>query len=205
MKRQQDAALSTYRQNRDDLINFYKSLGQLSKKKIPKKLKEEDEGKEIDSAEMLLNQGIGQFSKTSLGLSPTDLDVSVGRLAIAMFLIERVKKIREFAHKNDNLSFFSLYVSLRNQVSSTLVEQYYSKTPDQVINDYLDAEPLLCACSDLCGLAVPPLGEIVTEYKKVLAERLLEAGKQPAAPEGRGKAAPAPEKRKTKKARKKTK
>jgi hypothetical protein len=104
--------------------------------------------------------------------SANEVNASVGRLAISMFLLERTRKLREAALKNDRISLYSLYVSLRNQICLTLVESYYSKLPEAVIADFLDVEPILTACSDLCGLEMPPLGEIVSNYKKPLIQKL---------------------------------
>ena len=50
-----------------------------------------------------------------------------------------------------------------------LAEGYYEKENSEIIDSYLDIEPLLVACSELCGFKVISLDEIVKTYKKQLS------------------------------------
>lgn len=172
LKREQELALRTHMRNREDLINFYKSLGQQSKKKIPKEMKEDEERfKGIAEAQERMEGRIKAFAKASPEMSQGEADVAVGRLAIAMFLLDRTKKLRELALKG-SVSVYSVYVSLRNAACGTLSDPYYAKGPEEVLGDYLDIEPLLTACSELCGLSTPPLEEMLAAYKEELAKEL---------------------------------
>ena len=170
LKREQEAALNTYRQNREELVNFYKSMGQLGKEKIPKKLLHAEDGR-IAQAEALLERKIGEFSKAGANLPPSGEEEAAGRLAIALFLIGRTKKLRSMVQKKDRASLFALYLSLSGQVCAMLEEPYYSGDARAVVDEYSDVEPLLSACSDLCGLIVPPVGEIIAEYRRKLGKK----------------------------------
>ncbi len=177
LKMQREMMLSAEGQNREGLLSFYKSLGQLSVKKIPARIRGEDrESKVLSDSVAILKGKIDSFAKEAPSLTERQADISVGRLAIAMFLIDRTQKLRKVALERDSVSLYSLYLSMRNLVCGTLNESFYSEPPEEVISDFLDAEPIVSACSELCGLIVPPLGEIVSEFKKQLADEVAKRG-----------------------------
>ncbi len=150
-QRAKELALKIHSQNRADLIGFYKALAAQDGKRVPPEMrKNEAQSTALSEAEALL--------KEKSGKPPAD------RLALAAFLLDRTRKVREFALAKDSLSLYSLYVSLRNRVTQMLGPRYYEKSGNEVLDDYLDIEPLVAACSELCGLSMPSMDDIVGSY-----------------------------------------
>ena len=173
LQREKEMSIHIHEQNRNDLIKFYKDLAQLGDKKISKELKVEDAASTaLAEAEELLSVNIKELSTKVSDLQQEELDVVVARLSLAMFLLERTNKLHEIILGKNGLSLYSLFVSLRNRVCEVLVPTYYVSSPKQIIDEYLDTEPILTACSELCGLAVPDLTEIVKAYKLKLADEI---------------------------------
>ncbi|MCI0504171.1 hypothetical protein L0Y65_05690 [Candidatus Micrarchaeota archaeon] len=165
-KRADEFAISTYASNREGLIRFYQDLARMGKEKIPAQMKSEDEAPAaLADAGKCLDDSVKLFAETATGLSEEGASTAVARLCLAMFLIERVKKLREISIRLDDLGVFSLYVTLRNRVTQTLSPSFFAGPSRDMLDKWLDLEPLLTACSGLCGLAVPELGEIMDEYQ----------------------------------------
>ncbi len=146
-RREKEMALRANAQNRGDLIKFYKALAMQDGKSVPPEMrKKEAQSTALSEAAALLKEKSGK--------------APAGRLALAEFLLDRTRKVREFALKKDSLSLYSLYVSLRNRVTQMLGPGYYEKSGNEVLDDYLDIEPLVAACSELCGLSMPTMDDI---------------------------------------------
>ncbi len=170
-ERADEFAIRTYERNRDELIRFYQELAQMGKEKIPADMKsEETSSTAIADSENSMNDAIKTLAKTATTLTEDGIAVAVARLCIAMFLIERIKKLREISLKAEDLGTYSLYLTLRNRVCETLAPNYYSLGSQEVLGLWLDSEPLLFACSNLCGLNVPSMDDIMDEYQPRLAK-----------------------------------
>jgi hypothetical protein len=149
-EREKGMALRVHSQNRADLIKFYKALGAQDGKHIPPEMKrKEAESKALERAQSIMEERSARRDS----------------LALAAFLIDRGMKVREIVLKKDSLSLYSLFVSLRNRLCDMLGPGYYEKSGKEVMDDYLDIEPLVAACSELCGLSMPSIDEIVSSYR----------------------------------------
>lgn len=178
-KREEAFALSTYMSNREGLIRFYQDLARMGKEKIPPQMKSEDEGSPALSAcNGSLEDAIRNFSENAQALSEDGASAAVARLCLAMFLIERVGKLREIIIKMDDLGAFSLYLTLRNRLSQTLSSEFFALSSRDMLGAWLDIEPLLCACSGLCGLAVPDLREVMDEYQPRVVDAVAKLEKK---------------------------
>ncbi len=176
-RKELESASRTEASNREALVAFYKAMGQLSGNQIPKELAaEENSSTAIDEAQKLLDRQISESVEAAPALGKREMGTLAGKLALAYFLIDRTKKLREIALKTNRLTLFSLYSSLRNRVCEVLAGAYYTKTSAEILDDYISIEPLLAACSELCGLAVPAIEEIMDEYKARIADEIRKSG-----------------------------
>jgi hypothetical protein len=172
-QREAAASLSAFYKNRDGLIKLYKDLSQMADRKIPAGMKADDKKyKGLKEAEKLLKKQIKGLPKDPSKIS----DLDAGRLALALFLLERTNKIHDVAMKKNSLGLYSLYGSLRNMVVSTLDGDYYSLSHSDFIAAYLSVEPLLSACVELCGLAQVDIQTAMKIYKHRLAEEIDKLG-----------------------------
>ncbi len=163
--------LKIHETNRQDAIKFYRSMAASGPEKIPAGMvAEERASKDISEAEARRKSQLASLSGLPKG-SPA-LDALVAKLCLATYLIERTKKICELCIKQDKIGMFSLYLSLRQRVVSLLGEDYYGQEPGDILLEYSDVEPLLFACSELCGLKPATLDEAMGEYKKRLVDEL---------------------------------
>jgi len=177
-KREREMTLRTYAQNKEELIKFYKNLGQ-GKEKIPPEMRQEEKTSVVlEDTERILEKQIIDLAKTATTLPKDALKTSVTRLTIAMFVLERTKKLRELVLERDSLDLYALFVSLRNAVQEMLAPAYYTKSYEEAIGEFLDIEALITACSELCDLTVPSITKISEMYKLKLAEKIEERGKK---------------------------
>ena len=88
------------------------------------------------------------------------------KLSLAYFLLERSRKLDELSAKTNNVSLYCLYLSLEERVCDMLSEKYYESPFMEIMDEYIDTEPILAACSELCGLAVPALEEVMEEIRE---------------------------------------
>ncbi len=177
-KREEAFTISTYMSNRDDLIRFYSDLARMTGGKIPAEMKSDDgESSVLLDAQKNLDSALRLFSDASAKMSKDDLSAAVARLCLAMFVLERVRKLREITLAADNLGVFSLYVTLRNRAGKMLSEPFFSSSPQKMLGAWLDIEPLLNACSGLCNLAVPELRAVMDEYQPRVADAVAKLEK----------------------------
>ena len=159
-------ALQISSKNRLKPIHSYIELGNLNPTPIPKQVIQSDESSTLlTEAEKLLEKSIAKFSKSDL----KNATAEVSRFSLAMFLLDRTTAIGNLVRKKNQSGSHSLYLSLRNQVCEFLDDGYYL---DTTLSSYVDLEPLLAACSDLCGLAPIAIDKVMAEYKAKLAGKL---------------------------------
>jgi hypothetical protein len=173
VRRDADAALRTAIENRNELVKFYKNLATVSTQKLSRELKdEESKSTAMADAEKMLEAKIKDFCAKAPVLSKEEIDVYVGRLCIAMFLTDRARTLKDLVMINNRLALYSLFASLRNRIFEVLAESYYSKTTTEVLGDYASIEPIITACSEVCGLPQVSIKDIVFIYRKKLADRV---------------------------------
>lgn len=152
-------ALGTRRQNRLDTIEFYRSLAAMDQRPIGKPLlKYEESDESVGNAEALLRKKLGDLKSGALKMPP-------GRFSAAMFLLDRLGKLRQAVRKADKTGLFSLYLSLREQVCLVISENYFKAEEAAALDDWISIEPLVAALSELCGMSMPQMDEIAAAYK----------------------------------------
>lgn len=155
-------ALLIHEQNRAEQIRFYKELAAMGKGEISEDALDggftgiSDAQKHLEAHEGILGRIEDQDA----------FDAELGKLAIADFLIRRAKELREITEKKGDAGIHSLYISMRNRVAQLLREPYFGSSLDEALDGYLDTEPVVTACSELCGLPAPKLPDIVSNYQK---------------------------------------
>jgi len=172
-KRAEMAALRTHERNRIELIRFYTELAETDKGPVPKAMRKEDDSSvSIAMAEKSYGEALESLAGRIQSLAPPEAGLSVARLCIGRFVVERVKKIRELMHKGGTSGSFNLYCTLRERVGSDFSSKFYLSNQSELIGVWLDNEPLLTACSNIVGLAVPELQEVVHEFQPVVADEI---------------------------------
>ena len=152
-----------YEENRTDLINFYKQLVVMGEGEMPKKaIKRAGKSERMDAAEDLLYKKVDLLREGSIE-DMEEASMMIHKVCLAYFLLDRTKKLEELTVKTRNVSLYCLYLSLEERVCDMLSERYYESSFMEIMDEYLDTEPIVAACSELCGLVVPPLEEILKE------------------------------------------
>jgi hypothetical protein len=158
-ERAAELAKRIHLRNTEDAVEFYKSLASMDTRPIAKALLDEDSAsRSISDAESLLKKKIEELREGGG-------DVPLGRYSVALFIIDRTKKIRNLVIKQDINSLFSLFVSLRGRIEQMLSESYYGMKEEEALDEYIATEPLIRALSDLCDLSMPTMNEIVSNYR----------------------------------------
>lgn len=165
--------MEAYEENRSSLVEFYKGLVELGEGEIPKKmLKEAGKSERMEAAEDLLYRKLELLREGSIA-DPEERMLLMYRLCLAHFLLDRSMKLEELTVKTGNVSLYCLYLSLEERVCDMLSERYYESSFEEMMDEYLETEPILAACSDLCGLVVPPMEEILEQTQKDWLEQQL--------------------------------
>lgn len=152
-----------YEENRSDLIDFYKQLVVMGEGEMPKKaIKKAGKSERMDTAEDLLYKNVDLLRKGSIE-DMEEASMMIHKVCLAYFLLDRTRKLEELTVKTKNVSLYCLYLSLEERVCDMLSAKYYESSFMEIMDEYLDTEPILAACSELCGLMVPPLEEILKE------------------------------------------
>ncbi|VVC04788.1 Uncharacterised protein [Candidatus Bilamarchaeum dharawalense] len=155
--------------NRRDQIETYTQLGSMNANPIPDSIKDQ-KSTLLSDAQALLEKQIILFSKSDL----KELESTTAKLCLAMFLLDRTNSINSKVLIVNRSGLHSLFLTLRKQVCEMLGKDYYSKSTDEILSNYIDLEPLLVACSDLCGLPSAPLEDVMRLYKSKLAQKIDE-------------------------------
>lgn len=177
-KREEAFTISTYMSNRQDLIRFYSELARMSRGKVPEQMKSDDAASTIlADAQKNLDGALRLFADASPKMPEADASAAIARLCLAMFVLERVRKLRELTLAKDDLGAFSLYVTLRNRAGKMLSLSFFSTSSQKMLGAWLDIEPLLNACSGLCNLAVPELPKIMDECQPRVVDAVAKLDK----------------------------
>lgn len=101
---------------------------------------------------------------------PSDFVPRIGRLAIAMYLLDKMQEIAEAASKNRHVSAVALFDMARRGAESVLDRDYFSKSPERIMHDYLEAEPSIVSCGSAFNVRTLSLADAVKEYKMKAAQ-----------------------------------
>jgi len=155
--------------NRTELIKFYKQLASMTSDPIPKQtILQHGEYVGLINANKLRRKNIAAIPKKKT----PGIDLIIARICLATFLIERTNEIGNIALKKNKISLYSLFSSLRLHVTKFLHGNYYERSSSDIINEYIDLEPFVCACSELCSLKSMELTEIMETYKPKLIDEI---------------------------------
>ena len=171
--KEKERIMGIYQENRTDLIDFYKQLVVIGEGEIPKKmLKKAGKSELVDAAEEMMYKKLDLLRKGTIE-SMEEAGLMAHKLSLAYFLLDRSKKLEELTVKTNNVSLYCLYLSLEERVCDMLSKKYYESTFMEVMDEYIDTEPILAACSELCGLVVPPIEEILKENQETWLKQEL--------------------------------
>lgn len=102
---------------------------------------------------------------------PPDLRLRVERIAVAMFVLDKLDDLRKAAVKKPSTTLVSLFEVARASAEQLLGEKFLKMSRDDVIHAYLDAKPSLVSLATCCNVHLPELHEAVSKYRlKVTAE-----------------------------------
>ncbi|MBD3210535.1 hypothetical protein GF318_04105 [Candidatus Micrarchaeota archaeon] len=112
------------------------------------------------------------------GREPEDLDVRVMRVSLAMYFIDKLEEMLNQIEMSNSAALASMFGSAGRAVGRILDESFFSKTPKQIINDYLDGEHTLAGCAEACSVSLLTLEQAVKEYKSKVAQEVDQAAKK---------------------------
>jgi hypothetical protein len=104
----------------------------------------------------------------------TDYLSRIGRLSIALYLLDKSQELSAAAGKKNNVLSISIFDVARRGVENLLSESFFSKGSKDIIHDYLDAEPALVSCAAVFSVRLLSLEDAVRAYK-MQAAKLVEA------------------------------
>lgn len=110
------------------------------------------------------------------------MNLRIMRISLALYLLDKAGEISKKFVASENLgtNITSLFTAARKGVERLLDERYFSKSRDDILSGYLEAEPALASIAGVLGVQLPCLGDAVAEYKGRVAD-LAEAHEAAAA------------------------
>ncbi len=106
------------------------------------------------------------------GEGPQDLDVRIARLALAMYLLDKSKELLDAATESRKPSMTVLFHMAISAVSNILDPAYFKKTPDRIIQDYLNGQAAMVACAECAGVQLHTLEAAVKQYQDKAAREI---------------------------------
>jgi hypothetical protein len=103
---------------------------------------------------------------------PADFDLRLERLAVAMYLLDKTGEMLDAATERKNPALTALFTSAFASIRRILDGGFFSKSPERIIDDYLDNEATIIACASCSGVQMMSLGLAVKQYKKKAADTL---------------------------------
>jgi len=100
---------------------------------------------------------------------PEDFDIRIARLSVALYLLEKVQEMRDAAMRMKNTTVVALFDMVRRKVEGILDQNYFSKSKDQIIREFFDAELELTACAKCCNIQVLEIWDVSEKYKMKVA------------------------------------
>ena len=170
-----ELALRTFEQNREQMISFHEQLAGLNKENVmPEGIRvEAQQGiREFRKTKLIIEDEIKILSKKGLRAS-AELDVVVARLSLALYLYNRVEEMYHTVLERNSLSLYALFAPVREEVKKMLSAEFFKKSTKDIIMDYLRIEAMFVACNKVCGLPVLTISDAVKQYKLELRKELI--------------------------------
>lgn len=101
---------------------------------------------------------------------PDDFVDRIGRLSISMYLLEKMEAMHKASMERKAPNVSALFETARQSVARILDDSYFSKTLEQIVEDYLDGEMSIEAAAASCGVKLVSLGDASELFKKQISE-----------------------------------
>lgn len=118
-------------------------------------------------------ESLAEYFKTDDPIPP-DYIPRIARLSICMYLLDKMQELSEVAGKERKTSIVAMFDVARRGVQNLLSESFFSKDPERIKDDYLEAETALSICASSCSVRLLSLEEAVRTYK-LKAAQMVEA------------------------------
>ncbi|VVC04790.1 Uncharacterised protein [Candidatus Bilamarchaeum dharawalense] len=103
---------------------------------------------------------------------PKDFPLRIARLSLAMYFLDVVEAMQARTAQTNTPAMSALFQSASQAIQRILDPTYFTKSNEQIIRDYLDAEPIILACATACSVKLKTLEQAVREYKMIVAEEI---------------------------------
>ncbi len=172
--------IETRQSNLRSIADGFKSLMERDKRPAPQGMREDaftgmwnfaGIRQKIPEEVRSLEQYICYFAP---GPQDAELNERIMRIALALYFLDKVGQLRD-SLKGAGPTKVALFTVARERVENILSEDYFSKTPRQIMGDYLDAEYSLSSLASACGIQLLPLDAAVAKYQPKVAAMVGEA------------------------------
>ena len=106
------------------------------------------------------------------GLEDHGMNLRIMRISLALYLLDKTGELSQkfVAADNRGTKITALFTTARKAVERLLDERYFSKSQDEILTGYLEAEPALASIASVLGAQLPCLMDAVAEYKNRVAD-----------------------------------
>lgn len=103
------------------------------------------------------------------------LNLRLMRIALALYYLDKMDEFSEAVRAKGGMQLTSLFSVARSRVERILDGGYFSKTPRQILTDYLDAQCALTSLSAATSVPVHTPGDAVAMYHMKVCDMVGEA------------------------------
>jgi hypothetical protein len=173
--------IETRQSNLKALADGFKSMMERGKKPAPQGLREDaftgmwnfaKVRQQIPDEVKSLEQYICYFGP---GPDDPELNERIARICLALYFLDKMEQISRAVLKDGGLEKVALFSVARERVEAILSEDFFTKSPRRIINDYLDAEYSLAPLASACSVQLLPLDDAIAKYQKSVASMVGEA------------------------------
>jgi hypothetical protein len=109
------------------------------------------------------------------GSQDEGLNLRLMRIALALYFLDKMDEFSEAVRAKGGMQLTSLFSVARSRVERILDGGYFSKTPRQILTDYLDAQCALTSLSAATSVPVHAPGDAVAMYHMKVCDMIGEA------------------------------
>ncbi|MFH0884254.1 MAG: hypothetical protein V1861_00925 [Candidatus Micrarchaeota archaeon] len=143
--------------------------------------------KELESLNSVLANALDEFTYEDFKSPKPGFAGGLVKLALFMYFMDKTKELHNASIRINKDGMYALFEVLWDWVYQMLSNNYFQRSADDIIRDYLLNEAQFVAASELCSVELLPIHDAASAYQPRVFEKLIEIVKRTEAQEGKNR------------------
>jgi|GEM_PF-2780742 len=104
------------------------------------------------------------------GEKPFEFSLKITRFSLALYFLDKLEGMLDVVEERKNAALTVQFNAARRAVRKILSDTYFSKSRNQILEDYHQGEYEIAACAEACSVTLLNLDDAVKQYQPKLAE-----------------------------------